>query len=308
MKYSLQEALRELRNPKKNLKESKQVTAEFYTDDFDLREWEEYEPELMSRLVIDDSDYANKPDQFSTSRYTVTGSLEDVNTFIQETIAQYGCATKEEAEELYGEGCIPTIIDESLNESNNGIEDKGESEDNEVDEDGQIDEGMWWWSHEAQQIDKAKKQMKQGVSKRQFIKNQQKDFPGFPDQPDSGLYNSTLGKNIARSEYNAAKGKSYFKNKKVNEDQGRKRIKREINDKLISDLINPEYDVDGLSWEFIDKKTGKTLMSDSYVNAEKGLIELYNGWGDVIRLPIDGSAKAGSTKDINRYEVYEYVD
>jgi len=113
--YSIQEALRELRNPntQKILKESKQVTAEFYTDDFDLRDWEEYEPELMSRLVIDDSDYANKPNQFSTSRYTVTGSLEDVNTFIQETIAQYGCATKEEAEELYGEGCIPTIIDES---------------------------------------------------------------------------------------------------------------------------------------------------------------------------------------------------
>ncbi len=97
--------------------------------------------------------------------------------------------------------------------------------------------------------------------------------------------------------------------KDLNEGQGAKRIKREINDKLISDLMNPEYNPKcEYMWDFVDKKTGRNLTTDSYINAELGVIKLYNGWGDVIKLPIDGSAKPGSPKDINRYEVYEYVD
>lgn len=93
----------------------------------------------------------------------------------------------------------------------------------------------------------------------------------------------------------------------LKEDQDTKIIKREINDDLISDLMNPEYDVDGFKWSFTDKKTGRSFLCRSHVNARKGIIELYNGWGDVRQLPIDGSAKPGSTKDINRYEVYEYI-
>lgn len=93
----------------------------------------------------------------------------------------------------------------------------------------------------------------------------------------------------------------------LKEDQDSKMIKREINDELISDLMNPEYDLDGFKWSFIDKKTGRYFLSRSFRNAKKGVIELYNGWGDAIQLPIDGSAKAGSTKDINRYEVYEVI-
>ncbi len=120
MKYSLLEALRELRNPKKSLHESNNddiVTAVFKDNGFDKREFEEGYPELMSRLEFDTTDFDNREHQLDYCDISVKGKREDVEEFIQICIWDYGCDTKEEAEEYYGEGCIPTIIDESLKES-----------------------------------------------------------------------------------------------------------------------------------------------------------------------------------------------
>ena len=118
MKYSLQEALRELNNPKKNLKESNEdiVTAVFKDNGFDKSEFEDAYPELMSKLEFDTRKFDNRENQLAYCDIYVKGKREDVEEFIQKSIWDYGCDTKEEAEELYGEGCIPTIINESLNE------------------------------------------------------------------------------------------------------------------------------------------------------------------------------------------------
>ena len=169
MKYSLQEALRELRSSKKEINESPKkfedkdaeeeyfrhiqelstdyedpdaeeyeeddydeeddieesctlkesndiVTAVFKDNGFDKSEFEEAYPELMSRLEFDTREFDNRKNQLAYCDIYVKGKREDVEDFIQKSIWDYGCDTKEEAEELYGEGCIPTIIDESLKE------------------------------------------------------------------------------------------------------------------------------------------------------------------------------------------------
>ena len=99
------------------LKESNDiVTAVFKDNGFDKGEFEEAYPELMSRLEFDTRKFDNRKNQLAYCDIYVKGKREDVEEFIQKSIWDYGCDTKEEAEELYGEGCIPTIIDESLNE------------------------------------------------------------------------------------------------------------------------------------------------------------------------------------------------
>ena len=99
------------------LKESNDiVTAVFKDNGFDKSEFEEAYPELMSKLDFDTREFDNRENQLAYCDIYVKGKREDVEEFIQKSIWDYGCDTKEEAEELYGEGCIPTIIDESLNE------------------------------------------------------------------------------------------------------------------------------------------------------------------------------------------------
>lgn len=99
------------------LKESNDiVTAVFKDNGFDKSEFEEAYPELMSRLEFDTREFDDRENQLAYCDIYVKGKREDVEEFIQKSIWDYGCDTKEEAEELYGEGCIPTIVNESLNE------------------------------------------------------------------------------------------------------------------------------------------------------------------------------------------------
>lgn len=100
MSYSLQEALKELHS----LNESANVTAVWNTADFDKKEFEDYNPDLMKRLQISSADDLGYS-------YKVIGTKDDVETFINLCIADYDCSSKEEAEETYGEGCIPTILE-----------------------------------------------------------------------------------------------------------------------------------------------------------------------------------------------------